>query len=272
MKRILVPTDFSDCANAASDMAIQLACKSEAEIIYLHLAIDHYPPAIATGTPVDIVAHEVGQERYKLQQLVSKAEASGVKSKYELVLGNGQEEIEDYSEPFDADWLIMGSHGATGIRETIIGSRTQHVIRKITIPCIVVKYPTKKLPTEILFASTFKKDNPQAFQEVLAYCRLIEGNLNLLYLIGDEDEISEDEVKLELSKLMNGYPNIKYTINSIKTNDKEFGIAQFAKTIGAEMIAIEMESRSIFGRVLNPILAEQLINHSPLPILVGSSK
>ena len=272
MKKILVPTDFSDCAGDASDLAIKLAAASGAELIFLHLAIDHYPTSYSPGIPGDLVTYEVGQERYKLQQLVDKAEAAQVKSKYELILGNGQEEIKDYIKPFEIDWLVMGSHGATGIREKIIGSKTQHAIRHIDVPCIVIKHKQASLPKSIVYASSFKKDSPKMIHDVIEFTRLTKGTLHMLYLNFPDQQVEEEVAKSEMEKLMKRSITVPYTLNVIETNDQEFGVTQFAASIKADMIAVGMESKSVLGRLLNPVMAEQLINHSALPVLVLSQK
>ena len=269
MKRILVPTDFSDCANSAAQMALQLAMKNGAELLYLHLAIDEESLPHVPGTPTAVIGHEIGQARYKLDNLVHVAEAHGVHAKSELVIGAGSERIEDYIDPFAVDWLVMGSHGATGIREAIIGSKTQHVIRNIQIPSLVVKNkPTNKLLARIVFASTFKEDASYALRIVSEFSKLMGCSLHLLFINLLSHLIDEKVARLMMMKQIEKYSHTAYTLNIAETNDKEFGIAQFAASIDAELIAVAMESRSLLGRLFSPVLAEQLINHSSLPVLV----
>ena len=122
MRRILVPTDFSDCANAATEMAFHLAKKSGADIYFLHLAIDQESPRSVPGKSIQHTNPELGQARAKLDQLVKAAEVDGIRAKQELVIGTGQEKIQDFIGPYRIDYLVMGSHGATGIREAIINA------------------------------------------------------------------------------------------------------------------------------------------------------
>ncbi len=270
MKQILVPTDFSDCAQAASDFAIQLAVVSGSELVFLHLAIDHYPKS-ASGIPREIVAHEVQQERYKLQKLVSQAEAAKVSAKYELILGNGQEHIEDYIKPFEIDWMVMGSHGATGIREAIIGSKTQHVLRYVDIPCLVIKQKVDAIPRNILLASTFTHNSHSEIKEAVNYASLVGGMMHLLHINSPDQKMDEKGTMEIMSKMMDQFKSIASTVNIAETNDKEFGITQFAKDIKADIIVVPNERKSVMARIFNPVLAEQLINHAQLPVLVLSA-
>ena len=48
------------------------------------------------------------------------------------------EQIERYIKPLNIDFVVMGSHGATGIRELVIGNNTQRIVRKSSIPVLVI--------------------------------------------------------------------------------------------------------------------------------------
>lgn len=270
MKRILIPTDFSDCAQAAQEVAHQLALQSNAELVYLHLAIDksgptHVPGQTATPTSRK---EEVGVA-YQLQQMVKEAEKNHIKAKYHLVLGNGQERIEDYIEPLEIDLLVMGSHGATGIREAIIGSKTQHVIRHLKIPSLVIKRkPSHSIFQNIVFASTFKKDITIPIQKVIEFASIFNSKLHFLFINLYYHLIADEVAQTMMRKQVPESYIDQITFNITETNDKEFGIEQFSEQIKSDVISVVMEQKGLLGNTLNPALAERLINHSDLPILV----
>lgn len=271
MKRILVPTDFSECADSASDAAILLAKKSNAELYFLHLTIDPRGPSHVPGKSVAYEETELGQAKYKLDQLVKKAETAGLVAKSELVLGNGQERIEDYIDTFGIDWMVMGSHGATGIREAIIGSKTQHVIRNIKVPSLVVKHVLSQSHlSNVVFASTFKEDVSQALAVVVDFAKMCNSTVHLLFINLYNHLIDEDVARMMMIKQSDKHPGVDFTFNITETNDKEFGIAEFASNIGADVIAVAMESKGLLGRLFNPTLTEKLINHSRLPVLIAN--
>lgn len=269
MKRIGVPTDFSDCANAASNLALQVAKKSEAELVFLHLEIEPSNPQHVPVEPANIIDHEMGQAKYKLSQLVKNAASLGINAKSELILTKGQENIQDYIEPFGIDWLVMGSHGAKGIRERIIGSKTQHVVRNALVPSLVVKHePSGSVFKNIVFASTFKEDATHALRVVTEFCTIFDCALHLLFINMISHLVEEKVARQMMNDAMKEHGPIPFTSNITETNDKEFGIDQFAKSINADIIAVAMERQSTLGRLLSPGLAELLINHSRLPVLI----
>lgn len=269
MKRILVPTDFSECATVASDMALLVARRLGAELLFLHLGIDKSGYAHVPGKSITHVDAESGQARYQLDLLVRKAEAAGVKARAELVLGSGREKIEDYIAPYQIDGLVMGSHGATGFRETIIGSNTQRVIRNATVPALVVKTPFVKAEIEnIVFASRFKEDVNAAITLTVDFASNWNAKIHLLFVNLVSHLIDDRIARLMMSKEVERYPKTQFTMSITETNDKEFGITDFASKSRADLVAVALEPQSTVGRLINPNLAEQLINHAPFPVLV----
>ena len=201
MKRILVPTDFSECAGYAADVAVLLAKQSKATIYFLHLAVDYTGPSHVPGKSTLKVHPSIGHARFKMDQLLKMAGEHGVEAKAEFVLGSGQEEIEDYIKPLAIDWLVMGSHGATGIREAIIGSKTQHVIRNVQIPSLVIKRPLKKITLKnILFASTFRYDVYDALKPSVEFAKLWNGSLHMLFINLLNHLIEENVARLMMVK------------------------------------------------------------------------
>ncbi len=273
LKNILVPTDFSDCADTAAAAAIKLANHSGAKIHFLHLAIDQTGSGHVPGNVLVAETKKVRDARAKLYQLVRTAEAEGVQAKPELVLGTGAEHIENYLKPFNIDLLVMGSHGATGIREKIIGSHTQHVIRHCTIPSVVVKLePARFPPKNMVYASTFKPEHDHALRQVVNFARYWDASLHLLFINSIEHPVEENQAHNRMEKEMEMIKDVRFTQNIADTNDIEFGIAQFTQQIDADMIAIAQEHRGVLDRIVHPGIADELINHSAVPVLVVSAE
>ncbi len=131
MKNILVPTDFSDCARAAEEYGLELAKKANAEIHFWHSL---YTPVDWTKLPLEKekqypeMKARIGHAEHKLNELVKKAEAEGLKAKKFMAFNQGREEIEKHIGHHNHDFVIMGSNGTKGFRE-LMGSNTQKVVR-----------------------------------------------------------------------------------------------------------------------------------------------
>ena len=273
LRNILVPTDFSACANTAVAAAMKLAEHSGAKIHFLHLTIDQTGPGHVPGNVLAVETKKVRQARAKLYELVRDAEAAGIKAKPELVLGTGAEHIEDYLEAFKIDLLVMGSHGASGIRERIIGSHTQHVIRHCTIPSLVIKHkPVRMVPKNMVYASDFKTNHSHAIRQVANFARYWDASLHLLFINPIDHPVDEEQAHDRMEKELEFFRDVRFTRNIANTNDIEFGIAQFSRQIDADMIAVAQEHRGVLDRIVRPGVADQLINHSELPVLIVNAE
>ncbi len=270
MKRILVPTDYSDCADNAIDVAKVIASRSGAELLLLHL--EEVVPEVAHvlhHTTLEDNPHHVGHARFQLQQVVDSIEKECLMVKGIFVPNEGRESINDYIKPYQIDFMVMGSHGATGIREAIIGSNTQRVIRNAAVPALVIKRPNKNFhPHKILFASTFREDVRKPLKEVADFARLWNAELDLVFLNLLTHLIEENEAKRLMAAQMELIPDIRYTLNISETNDEEWGISKFARLTDADVIAVVYDTHTGFNRLFNSSVAEKLINHSEIPVLV----
>lgn len=270
MKKILVPTDYSDCASNAIDVAKAIAVKSGAALFVLHL--EEVVPEVAHvlhHTAMEENPHHVGHARAQLQELVKSLEREGLNAKAVFVPTEGREAIEDYIKPYHIDFMVMGSHGAKGIRGTLIGSKTQQVIKNASVPVLVIKHPTEKFnPQRILFASTFREDVSKPLKEVVAFAQLWHAELDLVFLNLLSHLIEEHEAKEIMEKQLDVSPDIRVTMNISETNDEEWGISKFARMVEADVIAIVCDTHTGFNRLFNSSVAEKLINHEEKPVLV----
>lgn len=274
MKKILVPTDYSDCASQALDVAKEIAIKSGAALMLIHL--EEVVPEVVhklNQTITEDNPHHVGHARLQLQSLVDSLEKEGINAKGVFVPNEGREAIEYYIEPYGIDFMVMGSHGASGIKELFIGSNTQKVIRHSPVPVLVVKQAVKKFnPKKILFASTFREDVSKPLKAVAEFAKLWNAELELVFLNMLSHLIEENEAKEMMINQMDPIPEIGYSLNISETNDEEWGISKFARMINADVIAVVFDTHTGFNRLFNSGVAEKLINHESIPVLVMTHK
>ena len=147
MKSILVPTDFSQEADNALDFAIQLAKKIEAEIKLLHVI--ELPSGSFKVTGDIYAGTDTLDNVYTIQLLDSiknnlanleKSVADqGVKVSSKMEKGNVYRHISGDITEENTDLIVMGTKGATGWKEVLIGSNAERVIRNSHVPVFTVK-------------------------------------------------------------------------------------------------------------------------------------
>jgi nucleotide-binding universal stress UspA family protein len=136
---ILVPTDGSAGAEAALDEAVSLAETFDATVHSLYVA-DTSTAQPETGY-VDIVEsfERIGEET--TAEAVGRAEAANVHGVGAVRTGLPHRAILDYAEEVDADLVVMGTHGRTGLERYLLGSVTEKVVRTADAPVLTVRAP-----------------------------------------------------------------------------------------------------------------------------------
>jgi nucleotide-binding universal stress UspA family protein len=270
MKNILVPTDFSDCANNAARAAMLVATKFKADIHFLHITpYTDETMHVPHGTKPSMTNPQKGHAQNELNLLVAKATHLGLKATPLLVFDKGGERIENYIKPLMIDLIVMGSHGATGIRELVIGSNTQRVVRHSSVPVLVIKNLIGGLfkIENILFASTFEEDTTKAFGIVAGFAKLWKATVHILFINFIDKVANQDTINRIVQKLTEPYPDMMCTTNSAEANDEEWGIHQYVDKIGGvNMIALTTHEK--VGFFLTHSVAEDLVNHEELPVLI----
>jgi len=137
IKKILVPTDFSHCAEKALQYAIPFARHFGSELLLLHVI----PPVIVLQTsemmPQGIPEAE-GEVQEGLEQLC-KSIGHGIVAKPFLRHGNPAVEIVDTAKELEADLIIISTHGRGGLSHVLLGNTVEKVVRRASCPVLVVR-------------------------------------------------------------------------------------------------------------------------------------
>jgi nucleotide-binding universal stress UspA family protein len=144
-RRMLVPTDFSDCSDAAGDVAGALARQLGA-VVDVVTVIDTGPLFEGYGDPVyreQRIAAIRGEAEKKLDAFVAR-HFPGV-SRVQAVIRDGDTlgEIVAMAGDVGSDVIVMGTHGRTGLPHLLIGSVAEKVVRHSPVPVLTVRPPGK---------------------------------------------------------------------------------------------------------------------------------
>ncbi|GBE04097.1 MAG TPA: universal stress protein [Nitrospirae bacterium] len=147
ISKILVPTDGSKAAQKAAKYAVDLAKQTGATITFLsvidkRLTVSQSIPSEASPThliePIEDYLRQAA-ESYT-GEIESLCRQKGIKSKSIIQSGHPVEVIVKEAEKIKADLIVMGSHGKSAIKATVLGSVTYGVIHKDTIiPVLLVR-------------------------------------------------------------------------------------------------------------------------------------
>jgi nucleotide-binding universal stress UspA family protein len=145
IKRILFATDFSECSNAALNVASHLAKETGARLFIVHVngIIDVSGPAIPPVEPSYYYDAPWGHERHEIRERLNAIVPTVADVAYEhrYMTGLPAAHILSFAERENMDLIVIGSHGRTGFSRLLMGSVAEGVLRKAKCPVLVVKQP-----------------------------------------------------------------------------------------------------------------------------------
>jgi nucleotide-binding universal stress UspA family protein len=149
LRRILLPTDFSGCANYALPYAAAIARATGARIICVHV-VETVVPAVgyaglAEPMPIADISEQLEDSAEReLPRLTDCEELNGLEVEEVIVHGDAAAEIVRVAEEHEADLIVISSHGRTGLGRMIFGSTAEAVVRHASCPVLVVKPPQEE--------------------------------------------------------------------------------------------------------------------------------
>jgi nucleotide-binding universal stress UspA family protein len=145
MKRVLLCVDFSEVTDAVVEQGKIIARLAGAEVRVLHVAAPN-PDFVGFEAGPDAVRRQVAKslrdEHRSLEDLVERLRRANVAAAHLMVHGATVEAILEQADRFEADLIVLGSHGHSALFDLLAGSVTQGVLRKSPVPVLVV--PARK--------------------------------------------------------------------------------------------------------------------------------
>ena len=271
MKRILVPTDFSDHAEYALRVAAQIARENNSEIVLLHmLELPHQASdAVGSGHDIPEIMFFKNKVISNLEELMDVDYLEGITVSEIIQFEKAFEGILAVSKTNNIDFIVMGSHGSGGFQEMFIGSNTEKVVRFSDVPVLVIKNKTDNFKADnFVFASDFSQEIKKPFKQLLEIAGLFNSKLNLV-MINTPSSFKPTHIA---EKIMNdfikefNYPN--YSLHIYNDVNVEKGILNFANSVQADLIGMCTHGRRTgFAHFFNGSVSEDLVNHATRPVI-----
>lgn len=275
MKSILVPTDFSEHANFALDLAKQLALKHEMSIQLLHIVEQpgsHYITPVTGGTHDQIenvfVLRLIEKVKAQLQNTANEVAQQGIPTTFKVKIGNPFKHISSQIKSEDYNLIVMGTQGISGLDEVMVGSNTEKVIRHASCPVITLKEKSdlEKID-DIVFAISYFSQNDYLANQLKEIQGLFGAKVHLVTINTPGNFLIERNVASSLNEFIKDHQIDNYTINIYSDITEEEGILHFSEDQNADAIAMATHGRTGISHLLTGSLSEDLVNHSLLPVI-----
>ena len=273
MKKILFPTDFSETANNAFIYVLEMASTFDSEVIVLH--VYNLPPISYEGYPIYVseVYETIELEKFEnfkdqipyLRKIAEEHHLENVKMSHVLEQGDLVEVIKTMVKKDSIDMIVMGTNGASGMRETFLGSNTGSVIS--SVPATLLSVPLKAKFSQIntiAFTTRFEEKDRSALRQVINFADKIYANVKCIYI--KTSETNHDEMYLD--KWRSEFKSDPVQFFVIHGKNVEDSIFEFISVEKVGILAMLTHKRSFFQSLFKSSFTKKLSYHSEIPILV----
>ena len=278
MKKILLPTDFSENAYNAIKYAVHLFAKEECELYFLNT----YTPVLYDNEYLIYSANQPTlTEIYKknslkgLERVIRRVKKNYPNKNHQFHKISSfnllADELKEQVKEKNIDLVVMGTKGATGAEEILFGTHTTHAIKKVKCPLLAVPahYEFKE-PENILFPTDYETE----FSEVVGLLKEIaEVNRSVIHILhvyfGVALSAEQGEQKTALKTFLDKIPNHYYSYSDKSVPQ---AIYDFQEENEIDLLAMVNNKHSFFENLLFRPVVNEIGFHVKVPFLVISSE
>jgi nucleotide-binding universal stress UspA family protein len=279
MKKILLPTDFSNNSWNAIEYALQLF-KNETCDFYL---LNTYTPVIYHVEYVLVEPAQFGMTNairdnalIQLDHFKTKIEKEFNNEKHTIniiaAFNNLISEIKAIVEDKSIDYVVMGTKGATGVREILFGTNTVHVFKNVKCPILAIPDGFEfETPHEVLFPTDYQiKYKDHHIKPILDIIMPHSTRVNILNAsYGYELSEEQEDNKKALEKY---FEKSAYLFQSASNQTVEEGINNFQLKRKVNLLVMINNKHSFFENLFFKNAINQIGFHLNIPFLVIPSK
>jgi nucleotide-binding universal stress UspA family protein len=270
MKKILVPCDFSEPSIQAFKFAIEIAEKSNGQVMLLHIV---EVPVMHDTMIMPVLDFEMSffkdlkmKAEKHFAKMKIKFAREGVRIHSFVALGPIQKTIDRIAEEKKTDLIVMGTHGTAGLLDSFIGSNTEKVVRYSTVPVISIHQSAKLSKIKnIVLPTTLHQNQGPLVRQIKKLQLFFSATLHILLVNTPGNMKRTADEKLLMEAYAKHYKLEDYTINTRNDFSVENGIINFAHEIKANMIAMGTHGRKGLSHLFLGSIAEGVVNHINCP-------
>ncbi len=265
MKRILLPTDFSDNARNAIYYGLQMFGDEPCKFTMINTFFIPYSN-VDIPVPIDDITAKNAMASF--EELLAQTEQDFPDNtfdiKTEFKVGDISGTVSGIVKRKSIDLVVMGTQGASDLADVLVGSQTSSVIRQVRCPVLAIPKNSRfKKPEKIVLAVEDEDDLTEpVLSPLLAIAKKFGSKLLLLHITRDEEDRSIHASKSELFK------DLEHSYHTIYDKKVPHGIEEFVKDQKADMLAMTPHKLNLFERIFHRSISRKMSLHTEVPLLV----
>jgi nucleotide-binding universal stress UspA family protein len=268
---ILVPSDFSNLSNLAFQTAVKFAECTGGRVTLLHVIATSGDVLVdisgnlveSSDMDLSMVRSEMDIAREKIDSLIKGAGYANID--FKVLPGQIEDIVTRETTITKYDLVIMGTHGAFGLKELFVGSHTEHVAMKSHAPVLAIKSADHSF-NHIVFAASFA-ESVIIPEVVLQFQKCFQATLYLLNVETKDSSINKQDVSSKMHEVASKYNIPADRINIVPGFDVETGIENFCTEQNIGLVVMETKGRTGINRWINGCISAGLVNHTPYALL-----
>ena len=270
MKKILVPTDFSDTATNALVYARGISSQLNSVIQLVHV----YKPEVAPVEGVVIIDEHIEQaKRKQLSDFVGKINQSWTAASDTALpidgvfkVGLVVDALEEMSDDQEKEYLIIaGSTGESGIFKKLFGSVTTQLAKTCKSPVLIVPHgATYNKITDILYTVDNIEIDLRALPKVLDFASIFGAAVHFVH-VKDEDRYPSKEL---ITIALSTHPDLIVSFDTIVGEDVSKAIDEYATQHSVDIIAMSTRERGFFADLFHRSITKNMTISTTIPLLI----
>jgi nucleotide-binding universal stress UspA family protein len=279
MMNILVATDYSESALTAEKYAVALAAQLQASLTFLHVyelaeATNAASATAETHAHIDLHDKKLEEIQLHCRQLIQSCGINPAALNYQCLVHSGKigRVISSEAGDVDADLLVMGTHDANSLRESLFGGHTWEMIKKRNAPLLAIPAGTTfTKPQNIVFAAQGRKGEVPALNFTSLLAKQFDASITILHVTdythasrSEEDSFRQFERKVEKTVAYE-----KKFVRQMHATSVITGLNEFCSEYKAHWLVMSPEKTGFFEKWFMPDISStrQMSFETQLPLL-----
>ncbi len=264
MSKVVVGFDFSSGSAYAVDLAIDIANRwqSDIRLVYVKEKKEDEAP----------IREEIERRNAGVAHLLQ-----GIKLEYVLRQGNPAEELAKQAEEDEAALLIVGTHGMSGMKKSLLGRNSYRTVELSPVPVLLIREDfnfNKNLET-IVVPLDSSDDTRQKAAQAATFAKTFGSKIHLLGLFTSTAPSVRQLVKNYVTMVQRYLDNnkVEYITEYVPVKGNvTTETLEYAERVNADMIAIMTEQESSLSSLIMGNFAQQMLTLSKIPVLTVRPK
>lgn len=269
MRTIIVPTDFSDNSIKAFHYARQMFGNMACKFVLVHAW------SVPSGKASMLMSlkrkiHDAAEQHMEnlKDRIARESEGAALDLDWRIIEGGDVEVILGLGKELDAEMIVMGTQGASGLQGALIGSTASNVLAKSEIPVLAVPRNAEFTSegSAVFAASGARDQHEPAFSTLIAFAGETGAPINVLHIVSADTDEDSAEIAAVRASYLDGTDNVTFHLR--KNGNIVDGIFDFLEETDAHLLCMVTRKRGFFGRLFDPSMTRKAAMTAQCPLLV----